>query len=104
MKKLIMMLWATVMALFARGEMDLETFGNEGNVVNATVGYVNANTGTVTAFDTNYTLDPTLKTYYDTELLENSRDKRYFAQFGMKQPLPRNKGKTAGHPSIERRY
>ncbi|MBQ9342792.1 MAG: N4-gp56 family major capsid protein [Clostridia bacterium] len=95
MKKLIMMLWATVMALFARGEMDLETFGNEGNVVNATVGYVNANTGTVTAFDTNYTLDPTLKTYYDTELLENSRDKRYFAQFGMKQPLPRNKGKTA---------
>ena len=70
-----------------RSEMNLETFG-EGNTINATVGYVNANTGVVTAFDSTYTLNPTLKTYYDTELLENSRDKRYFAQFGKKQPLP----------------
>lgn len=90
MKKILKML----RKLFVRSEMNLETFGNEGNVVNATVGYVNANNNTVTSFDASYTLDPTLKTYYDTELLENSRDKRYFAQFGMKQPLPRGTGKT----------
>lgn len=73
----------------------MNLFGGVGDVINTTEGYRNANTGATTAFDaTGYTLDPTLKTYYDTELLENARDKRIYAQFGQKQPLPKNHGKT----------
>ena len=89
MKKLLKSLFA-VKAL----SMRLNLFG-EGDVINTTVGYRNANTGANTAFNpSGYTLDPTLKTYYDTELLENSREKRYFAQFGQKQPLPKGRGKV----------
>lgn len=40
-------------------------------------------------------VSPTMKTYYDTELLENARAKLYFAQFGKKAPLPKNGGTTA---------
>lgn len=97
MKKIISLitaLWAAVATLFTHGAMDLETFGGEGTVVNATVGYVNTNTGATTSFDSTYTLSPTLKEYYDTEMLDNSRAKRYFAQFGKKQPLPAGNGKT----------
>lgn len=61
-----------------------------GALVNATDTYVNAYTGTKTAFDTNNTLSGELKTFYDTELLENARAEMYYAQFGKKQPLPRN--------------
>lgn len=39
------------------------------------------------------TLDPTIKAFYDTELLENARVEMYYAQFGKKQSLPANKGK-----------
>ena len=35
-----------------------------------------------------------LKTFYDTELLENARVEMFYAQFGKKQPLPANRGKT----------
>jgi N4-gp56 family major capsid protein len=35
-----------------------------------------------------------MKTYYDTELLENARAQHYFSQFGKKQPLPKGNGKT----------
>lgn len=73
--------------------MILNIFG-EGDLVNTTVGYRNTNNGTTQAFDGNYTLEPGLKTYYDTELLENTREKRVFAQFGQRQPLPKNRGKT----------
>ena len=73
--------------------MILNLFG-EGDLVNTTVGYRNTNNGTTQAFDSSYTLEPGLKTYYDTELLENSREKRIYAQFGMRQPLPKNRGKT----------
>jgi N4-gp56 family major capsid protein len=43
-----------------------------------------------------YTNDLTIgmKTYYDTELLENARNQHYFSQFGKKQPLPKGNGKT----------
>ena len=71
----------------------LNLFG-EGDMVNTTEGYRNTNTGSTQAFDSSYTLEPGLKTYYDTELLENTREKRVFAQFGMRQPLPKNNGKT----------
>lgn len=75
--------------------MMLNLFGNEGAVVNTTEGYRNVNTGVTTPFDSSgYTLEPSLKTFYDTDLLENTREKRVYAQFGMKQPLPKNRGKT----------
>lgn len=37
-------------------------------------------------------LSPTMKTFYDTSLLENSRAALYFNQFGKKQALPKNGG------------
>ena len=43
---------------------------------------------------TDSALNPTLKTFYDTELLENARAEMYYAQFAKKQPLPAGNGKT----------
>ena len=74
--------------------LDLQLFANAGDVVNATQNYVNANTGATTPFDTVNTLSHTMKEYYDTELLENSRPELIFAQFGRKQALPANRGRT----------
>lgn len=85
-------IWKRLLALLPV-VLTLNLFG-EGDLVNTTVGYRNTNNGTTQAFDSTYTLEPGLKTYYDTELLENSRDKRIYAQFGMRQPLPKNRGKT----------
>lgn len=39
-------------------------------------------------------LSPGMKIYYDTELLENAREKLYFAQLGKKVGLPANGGTT----------
>lgn len=39
------------------------------------------------------TVQPTMKTFYKTSLLENARPELYFNQFGKKQPLPKNNGK-----------
>ena len=72
----------------------IQLFADAGNVVNATGGYVNAYTGQVTAFDTTNTLAAELKTFYDTELLENARVEMFYAQFAKKQPLPAGRGKT----------
>lgn len=73
---------------------DLQLFAEAGNVVNASEGYVNAYTGDTTAFSGDNTLSQELKTFYDTELLENARVELFYAQFGKKQPLPANHGKT----------
>ncbi len=72
----------------------LQLFADAGTLVNATGNYVNAYDGTTTAFSGVNTLDPTLKTFYDTELLENARVELFYAQFAKKQPLPNGKGKT----------
>lgn len=72
---------------------DLQLFA-AGTVVNATTAYVNSDTGATTAFSGANTLSPGMKTYYDTELLENAREELYFAQFGRKQGLPANRGRT----------
>lgn len=74
-------------------KMNMQLFGT-GDLVNATTAYVNSNDGSTTAFEGVNTLTPTMKTYYDTELLENARSELIFAQFGRKQPLPANKGRT----------
>lgn len=72
----------------------LQLLADAGTLVNATGNYVNAYTGAVTAFAGNNTLAPELKTFYDTELLENARAETYYAQFAKKQPLPAGRGKT----------
>ena len=72
----------------------LQLFADAGTLVNATTGYVNSGTGAVTNFDTANSLSGELKTFYDTELLENARVELFYAQFARKQPLPAGKGKT----------
>ena len=74
--------------------MTLQLFADAGTLVNATGNYVNAGTGNTTEFNGNDTLAPALKTYYDTELLENARVEMFYAQFAKKQPLPAGRGKT----------
>jgi N4-gp56 family major capsid protein len=72
----------------------LQMFADAGTVVNATGNYVNAYTGDVTAFEGVNTLSGELKTFYDTELLENARVEMFYAQFAKKQALPANHGTT----------
>lgn len=74
--------------------MNLHLFAEAGTLVNATGNYVNAYTGATTPFSPPDTLTPTMKTFYDTELLENHRDKLIFAQLGRKQGLPARHGRT----------
>lgn len=64
-----------------------------GTVVNATANMVNAYTGSPTSY-TNGGMTPTLKTFYDTELLENHREQLIFAQLGEQQNLPAHRGKV----------
>ena len=72
----------------------LQMFADAGTLVNATGSYVNAYDGSTIPFDGVNTMAGELKTFYDTELLENARIEMYYAQFGKKQPLPANHGKT----------
>ena len=74
--------------------INLQLFADAGTVVNATTGYVNSSTGNNEAFSGTNTLNPTLKSFYDTELLENARVEMFYAQFGKKQPLPANHGQS----------
>ena len=73
---------------------NLQLFAEAGTLVNTTSNYVNAHTGAVTNFDSVNTLSGELKTFYDTELLENARIEMFYAQFGKKQALPANHGTT----------
>jgi len=75
--------------------MDLQLFAEAGAVVNATGGYVNAHTGAVTAFDEGNSLSGEIKTFYDTELLENAKAEMIYAQLAKTQPLPAGRGMTA---------
>lgn len=52
--------------------------------------FANPNTNVTT----DQALDPTMKEFYDTALLENARNQHYFNQFGMAQSLPKNHGNT----------
>lgn len=74
--------------------LGLQLFADAGTLVNATGNFVNAYTGETQAFDTNNSFNGELKTYYDTELLENARADLFYAQFAKKQPLPAGRGKT----------
>ena len=70
---------------------NLQLFAEAGNVVNTTTGHVNAYTGNAT---TTNAMSDSMKVFYDTELLENAREKLIFGQLGRKQALPANHGKT----------
>ena len=83
MKKLLNILFAMT--------MNLQLFADAGTVVMTTTGTANAYTGDVT---TTSAMSPTLKTYYDTELLENARVELFYAQFAKKQKLPAGRGKS----------
>lgn len=73
--------------------MNLQLFAEAGSAVNATGSIVNAYTGATTAYDGNG-FNGELKTFYDTELLENARAEMFYAQFAKKQVLPANHGVT----------
>lgn len=64
-----------------------------GTLLTGTTQYVNAYTGDVTAFSDSNTMSPTMKTFYDTTLLENVREKTVFAQLGKPERLPKGHGK-----------
>ena len=72
--------------------LNLQLFAEAGTLVNATGNYVNAYDGTTQEFDSVNTMNGELKTFYDTELLENARIEMFYAQFAKKQPLPENHG------------
>ncbi len=71
---------------------NLQLFAEAGTLVNATGNYVNAYTGSITAFDDAHTLSPEIKDFYDTELLENARVDTYYAQFAKRVTLPAGHG------------
>ena len=74
-------------------KFNLQMFAQAGDTINATASVVNAYTGAKTPYDGNG-MSGELKTFYDTELLENARVELFYAQFGKKQPLPANHGTT----------
>lgn len=64
-------------------------FADAGTLVNTTAGDVTSGTATADG-----SFSAGMKTYYDTELLENARSKLIYAQLGKKQILPANHGET----------
>ena len=74
-------------------KMNLHLFDG-GTLINATTQYVNGYTGSATPFSGVDDLSPTMKVFYEMQLLENHRDKLIFGQLGKKQPLPAGHGRT----------
>lgn len=73
--------------------MFLQLFAEAGTVVNGMTGYINAYTGEVTDFTPGSDdLGPLNKTFYDTDMLDNTRDQMIYGQLGMKQTLPAHQG------------
>ena len=68
----------------------LQFFAEAGDNVNATENMVNAYTGVETPRTATNAMSAELKAFYDTELLENARPELLYAQFGKRQPLPKN--------------
>lgn len=69
---------------------------NAGDLVNASTTYINSNSGVPDAFDAtgpNW-MTPTMKTFYDTIMLDNARDNLVYTQLGKKEPLPAHNGYT----------
>ena len=76
-------------------KLNLQLFNDAGSVVNTTIGYRDAYSGSLEPFVTGVTdLSPTMKTYYKTGMLKNARPKLVYAQLGKKQALPSRNGRT----------
>lgn len=75
-------------------KMNLQLFADAGTLVNGTQNFVNSYTGETTAFTDTHSMQSEMKTFYDTELLENTKPELYYAQFAKTQALPANHGKT----------
>ena len=75
-------------------KIGFQFFAQGGDVVNTSVGYVNAYTGATTQFDRDFTFAPTLKTYYDKRLLQNARRKAIYGRFAEPLSLPAHGGKN----------
>lgn len=54
--------------------------------------FANPNTNVTTQTAAGYSMAPTMKEFYNTQLLENVRSQHYFNQFGKEQTLPKNGG------------
>ena len=73
--------------------MNLQLFAEAGTLVNAMPYYVNAYTGETTPFTPGSDdLGPLDKTFYETDMLDNTRDQMIYGQLGQKQTLPANHG------------
>ena len=72
----------------------LQMFAEAGDVLTGTTTYVKSSTGALDAFDSVNTMTPTMKTYYDTQMLVNARSKHVFAQLGKPEALPAGEGMT----------
>ena len=80
-------------------KLDLQRFAGPaapqgGYPVANTGDYTNAYTGDHEAFDAVNNMTPQMKTWFNTESLENARNNHIFAQFADKVPLPENHGLT----------
>ena len=73
--------------------LNLQMFAEDiiGTNVNTTTGNVNSQIGNP---DNTGALSAGMKTYYETEMLENARSELYFTQFGKKVTLPAKHGRT----------
>lgn len=71
--------------------LNLQLFA-AGTVVNTTTGNVNAETGATNTVTPGLSVG--MKTYYETEMLENARAELYFVQFAKKVALPAKHGRT----------
>ena len=65
-----------------------------GHPVANTGNYTNAYTGSAESFDSNNTMEPQIKQWYNTQALENARNNHIFAQFAENVPLPEHHGMT----------
>lgn len=75
-------------------ELNLQLFADAGTLVNASGAYVNAYTGSTEDYAAGEGMSAGMKTFYDTELLENARPELIHTQFAKKQTLPAGRGKT----------
>lgn len=74
--------------------MNLQLFADSGITINGTNGFTDSASGAAAPFDGAHTLSEELKTFYDTELLENARGDMLYAQLAKTQPLPSGRGTT----------
>ena len=64
-----------------RMKTDLQLFAEAGTLVNGSGGFVNAYNGDTAPFTASHSMSGEMKTFYDTELLENAKPELFYAQF-----------------------